>query len=459
MTGGASSPDGRTIAVRATGSSAPTPGDIVLLSSGDTTYLGQVLEHPATGSDGVERSAGLLIGAMRPDGTVDGSARAPFADASVRPATADTLEALQTAVGATLPIGTWSPSGVSVPARLRAQGFGRHTFLCGQSGSGKTYALGVLLEQLLLGTDLRMVVLDPNADYVRLGTPRPDAPADLAQRLEAIDVRVLGADGTGAEPLRMRFVTMPVAARAALLRLDPLVDRNEYNHFLHISGDEGSPRDVHALIDDLRAQGGTGQALAQRIENLGLPEWEVWAGERRSAAEVVESGPRMTVLDLSGFRDPHEPVAVTLDLVERLWQQRRTRTPTLLVIDEAHNLCPAEPTGPAQAALVERLVQIAAEGRKYGLWLLISTQRPSKIHPQVLSQCDNLLLMRMNSPGDLAELADVFGFAPPAMLRSSPFFVQGEVLAAGTFVPAPAVLRMGARLTPEGGSDVAVPVP
>jgi DNA helicase HerA-like ATPase len=349
-----------------------------------------------------------------------------------------------------------------VPARLRPQGFGRHTFLCGQSGSGKTYALGVLLEQLLLGTDLRMVVLDPNADYVRLGTPRPDAPADLAERLAATDVRVLAADGAGrqgSEPLRMRFMTMPVAARAALLRLDPLRDRDEYNHFLHLSDSSESAHGIEDLVRRMRDQGGTGEALAQRIENLGLLDWEVWAAERRSAWEIVETGPRMTVLDLSGFRDPHEPVAASLDLVERLWQQRETRTPTLLVIDEAHNLCPAQPAGPAQAALVERLVQVAAEGRKYGLWLLLSTQRPSKIHPQVLSQCDNLLLMRMNSPGDLAELADVFGFAPPAMLRSSPFFVQGEVLAAGTFVPAPAVLRMGARLTPEGGTDVAVPVP
>ena len=75
----------------------------------------------------------------------------------------------------------------------------------------------------------------------------------------------------------------------------------------------------------------------------------------------------------------------------------------------------------------------------------------------MLSQCDNLVLMRMNSPGDLAELGTVFGFAPPAMLRSSPFFVQGEALAGG-FVPTPAVVRMGGRLTVEGGSDVAVPV-
>ena len=144
------------------------------------------------------------------------------------------------------------------------------------------------------------------------------------------------------------------------------------------------------------------------------------------------------MLDLSGFRDPHEPLAVSLDLIEALWAQRETRTPTLIVLDEAHNLCPAEPHGPMQAALVERLIQIAAEGRKYGLWLLLSTQRPSKIHPQVLSQCDNLVLMRMNSPGDIAELAEVFGFAPPAMLRSSKFFVQGEALRRGR-------VRAGAR--------------
>lgn len=61
----------------------------------------------------------------------------------------------------------------------------------------------------------------------------------------------------------------------------------------------------------------------------------------------------------------------------------------------------------------ERIVQIAAEGRKYGLWLLLSTQRPSKIHPNALSQCDNLGLMKMSSPRDLAQLGEYFGYAPP----------------------------------------------
>ena len=357
-----------------------------------------------------------------------------------------------------MPIGTWSPSGAEVAARLRADGFGRHTFLCGQSGSGKTYALGVILEQLLLGTGLRMVVLDPNADFVRLGEARPDAPEEAAQQLAKSDIHVLGADSTAAEPLRMRFATTPRAAQAAVLRLDPLADRGEYNHFLHLMDDAGI-RDIGDVVRNLLSSGPDGQSLAQRIENLGMLAWEIWALDRPSAAEVVSSGARLTVLNLSGFRDPMEPLAVSLDLIEQLWAQRESRTPTLIVLDEAHNLCPAEPTGSVQSALVERLIQIAAEGRKYGLWLLLSTQRPSKIHPQVLSQCDNLVLMRMNSPSDVEELATAFGFAPPAMMRSSQYFMQGEALVAGAFVPVPSLIRMGARLTFEGGSDVAVPMP
>lgn len=74
-------------------------------------------------------------------------------------------------------------------ARLRAQGFGRHTFLCGQSGSGKTYALGVHLEQLMLATELRLVIMDPNPDFTRINQTRPGVPEADATRLRAAPAR------------------------------------------------------------------------------------------------------------------------------------------------------------------------------------------------------------------------------------------------------------------------------
>ena len=67
-----------------------------------------------------------------------------------------------------------------VAATLDSGGFNRHTFMCGQCGAGKTYSLGLVLERLLLGTSLRLIVLDPNSDYVRLADVRDTVDSALA---------------------------------------------------------------------------------------------------------------------------------------------------------------------------------------------------------------------------------------------------------------------------------------
>lgn len=95
--------------------------------------------------------------------------------------------------------------GTENPAVLRAPRLNRHTFWCGQSGSGKTYALGVLLEQVLLRTRLPIVVLNPNSDFVCLGETNDDAPADAVAGLNARDIRVLRTTGEG-ERLLVSFV-------------------------------------------------------------------------------------------------------------------------------------------------------------------------------------------------------------------------------------------------------------
>jgi hypothetical protein len=76
----------------------------------------------------------------------------------------------------------------------------------------------------------------------------------------------------------------------------------------------------------------------------------------------------------------------------------------------------------------------------------------------VISQCDNLALMKMSSTRDLVELGKIFGFVPQELLDRSPGFAQGQALFAGGFSARPQFVQMGTRLTEEGGSDVLVPL-
>jgi uncharacterized protein len=121
----------------------------------------------------------------------------------------------------------------------------------------------------------------------------------------------------------------------------------------------------------------------------------------------------------------------------------------------AHNVCPAEPCDPITALATEDAIRIAGEGRKFGLYLIIVTQRPQKVHENVLSQCENLVLMRMNSAADLAHIGRVFSSVPPGLIDRATTFRQGEALVAGRITSHPALIRFGARLTHEGGADVA----
>lgn len=357
-----------------------------------------------------------------------------------------------------LTIGTLLGSEDSAPAHMLASKMNRHTFWCGQSGSGKTYALGVALEQLLLHTKLPLVILDPNSDFVRLGELRDDAPAAEAEALASRDVRVLSGTAGNGDPLHARFLGLPVRTRAAILQIDPLQDAEDYNAMLRMEADFATIAD-HDILTYLRTHPDpVRHKFAMRLENLGVTAWTLWAWGNRSVTDDLDDRPDATVVDLGGFPTAAESRTAALAVLDHLWENREQRIGRLIVIDEAHNLCSPDPASPVEKLLTERIVQIAAEGRKYGLWLLLSTQRPSKVHPNALSQCDNLALMRMSSPRDLAELGEVFGYAPESLLARATGFAQGQALFAGGFVDQPSLVQMGARLTHEGGSDVKVPL-
>lgn len=342
-----------------------------------------------------------------------------------------------------------------------AGGFDRHTFLCGQSGSGKTYALGTILEQLLLQTSLRLIVLDPNSDFVRLRDVRPGVDEATAARYRevAADVVVRRREESGPDRLHVRFVDFDPVEQAAVLRLDPIRNREEYAALVELveGGLQATDTSAAGLAERLSAAPDAEiRALGARMRNLGLHRWPIWSlGGGTSLQDLVASGgPRALVVDLGSLDSGPEKAIAAEAVLAALWRRRNEREPVLVVIDEAHNVCPREPGDEVTALATEHAARIATEGRKFGLYLLVSTQRPHRVNELVVSQCDNLVLMRMTSVGDLGYVADTLSFAPPALLREATSFRMGESLIAGKIASHPAFVRFGPRVSEEGGSDV-----
>jgi DNA helicase HerA-like ATPase len=462
----ATSVDGRRFAFQASlhGLELQAGGYVVLEAEGGPR-LGQVIALEPANQEGPNLAVSLgddisahnriLLRYARGEGVLLDADGGPFHDARTRPARPEEVGAWLERTRprrASLEVGelVLAPG---VPFALDAGGFDRHTFLCGQSGSGKTYSLGLVLERLLLETDLRIVILDPNSDFVRLGQVREGVDPGLAARYAGVaaDIAVRTA-GDEDDSLRLSFPELETAAQAAVLRLDPIADREEYAVLISAL-ERWNPELLAELAGDGTPES---QLLLQRAQNLGVLRWTIWARGTEGSIldDAVDPSVRCLVVDL-GSLGPHAEQALAAEAVlSRLWERRSDRSPVLVVIDEAHNVCPADSEDPLTALATEHAVRIAGEGRKFGLYLLVSTQRPQKVHENVLSQCDNLLLMRMNSTADLGFVADVFSFVPRSLLERATAFRQGESLAAGRISPHPALLRFGARVSEEGGGDV-----
>jgi DNA helicase HerA-like ATPase len=337
---------------------------------------------------------------------------------------------------------------------LDAGGFGRHSFLCGQSGSGKTYSLGVMLEQLLLETTLRVVVLDPNSDFVRITETLESVEPELAERYRAATagLAIHRAGATDGDRLRLRLAELERRAQAALLGLDPVADREEHALLDELIDTDGVAG-VQRMLESDRPEA---RRLSLRARNLGIDRFSIWAREDKGSTvkEAADGQGRGVVVDLGSLPSRTEQALAATAVLDALWRRRERREPVLIVIDEAHNVCPAEPEDPLTALATEQAVRIAAEGRKFGLYLLVSTQRPQKVHPNIVTQCDNLVLMRLNSAADMSYAESVFSAVPPGLLRRASGFGLGEALVAGKIASHAALLRFGSRVAAEGGGDV-----
>lgn len=160
----------------------------------------------------------------------------------------------------------------------------------------------------------------------------------------------------------------------------------------------------------------------------------------------------VTIVDLSGV--PFEVLSITVSLVSRLIFDfsfhysklqhdlgKLNDIPVMLVCEEAHNYVPRN-NEVAYRASRKSLERIAKEGRKYGLSLMVVSQRPSEVSETIFAQCSNFLSLRLTNDADQAYVRRLFPDNANAITEILPNLAPGECVVVGDAVLLPAVIKM-----------------
>ena len=164
----------------------------------------------------------------------------------------------------------------------------------------------------------------------------------------------------------------------------------------------------------------------------------------------------VTIIDLSGI--PFEVLSITVSLISRIlfdygYYYKRLRCmanpgapvnndiPLLLVYEEAHKYVPNSDLARYRASK-QSIERIAKEGRKYGVTLLLSSQRPSEISETIFSQCNNFLALRLTNPNDQHYVKRLLPDGEASLVEKLPSLRVGECLMVGDAVAIPSVVRI-----------------
>jgi hypothetical protein len=354
-----------------------------------------------------------------------------------------------------------------VPVFLSIKGFRRHLALIAQTGSGKTYLAGILADELLAkgGT---VVMLDPHADYVFLGRDAAGKRHELSDRITVFrNPSSTGRYSEGevgkVEPYEICFSDLDIAEICMIANIGKHMTNirdglDQALEFLRAKKDVFQPQD---LLDELENTGNWKEkgvdpkrisgAKDARKYIKGVVSMAVFTAASTNISAMLRPR-RLSVVDLSGLSDEvadYIAFSILSDIYERL-SGGKFDFPVFVFVEEAHKFIPYQ--GTTRSARI--IKKIAAEGRKFGVFLVVITQRPSKIHPDALSQCNSQIVMRITNPDDQQAIAKSSERLGEALLNDLPGLNTGEAVLVGEMTRAPVMVMVKKRRTREGGSDI-----
>ncbi|KFX62380.1 ATP-binding protein [Paraburkholderia fungorum] len=375
--------------------------------------------------------------------------------------------------------------------------FQRHAAIVGSTGSGKSWTTARVLEQVAALENANAIVFDVHGEYTPLASAgfehyRIAGPNDLdADATLAGGVLFLPYWLLGYEAMTSMFVdrsdqnapnqTM-VMSRAVINAKRAYLEAGGHADVLaNFTIDSPIPFSLNTVIDELSAlnvemvPGARGEKagefnsklsrLIQRLENKRTDRRLGFLFQ--GAAETMQYDwlDRLVIALIAGTKDQHDGkggvkiidfsevpsdvLPLMVSLVAKLafsvqqWTEAGQRHPVAIFCDEAHLYIPERhQTGGAGEISVEIFERIAKEGRKYGVGLVVISQRPSEVNRTVLSQCNNLVAMRLTNGDDQAVVRRLLPDSLGGFGDLLPVLDTGEALVVGDASLLPTRIRV-----------------
>lgn len=366
----------------------------------------------------------------------------------------------------------------------------RAIFICGKRGSGKSYSMGVIIEEIFdrLKGEALMLIADPMGIYHTMVSPNTRQSSDL---------RSTGRLAKGF-PLRLIVPGDPVSrygdasvvthfrqngAEVVALQINPSdLSPEGWCELFDISINEAMgitlwravdllrekdrPFSIHDIVrqitNDARAKEASKEALENRLN--AASRWGIFS-ENPVALTDLFSVNHINVLDLSvldagtkSLRNMVLNVVTQRLFAERTRERRReefglnTKLPRVwLAIDEAHQFVPTGRTSLCK----EMLVRWVKEGRQPGLGLIVATQQPAAMDSELLSQCDVILSHKITSWEDINALDRLSATYVEGNLkiRIRALSRRGEALLVDDEAEAATYIKVRPRLSAHGGGE------
>lgn len=338
----------------------------------------------------------------------------------------------------------------------------KHICILAKTGGGKSYACGVLIEELLK-KKIPLVIIDTHGEYVSLGKPNKDKkdqknmekfnikPSDYDSQIAAYSPL---SGGEGATHLTLNG--MNLEGREILDLLQAKLSGPQIAVLYQTIKELKEYKQVYSIRDIIEAVERTKSnarwnviASLESLDSIG-----VFSDKGTSTQELVQKG-KCSIINMRGVPPDIQDVVVAR-LTEELFTDRKAGKipPFLFVVEEAHNYCPEHGIGHAVSSSMLRTV--ASEGRKFGMGLCVVSQRPAKIDKNIISQCNTNIILKVTNPNDLkAIIQSVEGLTSQTYdeIQRLPI---GVALISGASIQIPILVEIRTRETDHGGKSVTV---